>query len=103
MDTIKFKMDIISQAKKLFPDDTKLHELLLAGDGHGALNSIFSRLGFNIDEDDILRAFRNKKEVALLEKAKRAKNIRDLYQKIFMVVQKADDMKSTAAGYSDCI
>jgi len=79
---MRYEYSIIKQAQKLFPEDAKLHTMLKCGDPK-AVDLVYSKIGFYIDEDDILRAFRNKKEKQLIEMAQRAKSIRDLYQKIY--------------------
>lgn len=100
---IKFKSDLISEAKQIFPDAKDLHELMLRGDGTKAIDFIYTRLQFNVNEDDIIRAFRNKKEQTILEQAKRARAIRDFYQKVFAFVHKQGDAVAEKMGYEDCI
>jgi hypothetical protein len=85
---MRYDYSIIKQAQKLFPDDSALHTMLKSGDPK-AVDLVYSKIGFYIDEDDILRAFRNKKEKQLVEMAQRAKSIRDLYQKIYSQVSLA--------------
>lgn len=79
---MRYDYSIIKTAQKLFPDDVELHEMLKNGNTK-AVDIVYSKIGFYVDEDDILRAFRNKKENQLIEMAKRAKSIRELYQKIY--------------------
>lgn len=98
----KFNSDLISDAKKLFPESTDINSMMQSGDIR-VLDLIYSRVGFNIDEDDIIRAFRNKKENDLLEKAKQAKSIRDFYQKLFAFVHKQEEKKADKMGYGDCL
>lgn len=91
----RYDYSVIRESKRLFPEDQTLHNMLISGDPK-AVDVVFSRIGFNIDEDDILRAFRNKKQDKLVEVALRAKKIRELYQKIYsqavMFVRNDDEM-----------
>jgi len=64
---------------------------------------LYSKIGFYFDEDDIIKAFRNKKEMKVLEMAKRAKAIRSLYQQVMMYVDKMEVEKAQKIGYADCI
>lgn len=84
---VKYDSEIVSECARLFPDNLKLHQLVQLGDPK-ALDIVFQKIGFSVDEDDILRAFRNKTEGKLLADAKRAKAIRSLYSKMFFVVDK---------------
>lgn len=100
---IKFDHSVIKQAKALFPDNIMLHDTMRAGDGTKVLNFLHMKLGFTMDEDDVIRAFRNKKEFRVLEVAKRAKAIRDLYQQVFMAIETQNNKKAEENGYGDCI
>ena len=99
---IKFNSVLMSEAKKLFPDSMELQELMKAGDAK-ALDYVYARIGFSVDEDDIIRAFRNKKEMKLLDIAKKAKAIRDFYQKMFTHIESQEDKMADRMGYADCI
>lgn len=88
---IKYDAQIVNECKKLFPENTKLHEMVINGDPKAA-DVVFQRVGFSVDEDDILRAFRNKNESQLLLAAKRAKAIRTLYSKMFFIVDRVDEV-----------
>lgn len=98
-----FTPDIIAEAKILFPEARDLHFVMQKGDANKALDFVYTKLQFDINEDDIIRAFVNKKELLLLEQAKRAKRIRDLYQKIFACVDKQEAAVASKLGYEDCI
>ena len=82
---MRYDYSLIRESQKLFPDATSLHSMMKAGDPK-AVDFVYSKIGFYIDEDDILRVFRNKKEQNLIEMAKRAKAIRELYQKMYLQV-----------------
>lgn len=100
---IKFKSEMCQEAKELFPDFRELHESMTRGDSTKVLDLLYSKLNFIIDADDIIRAFRNKKEQDLLDQAKKAKTIRDFYQKTFAFIHKQEDIKAECLGYKDCI
>lgn len=99
---IKFNMSMIREAKRLFPDMTVLHEMMQRGDAK-ALDMVYAKLGFTVDEDDIVRAFRNKKEQKLLDMANRAKDIRELYQKMYMMIESQENKMADKMGYQDCM
>jgi hypothetical protein len=99
---IKYTNALMTEAKNLFPDSTDLHEMMRMGDTK-ALDFVYSKLGFTVDEDDIVRAFRNKKEMRLLEMAKKAKAIRDFYQKMFVHIDSQEMKVADKLGYQDCI
>ena len=92
----------MSEAKKLFPDSMQLHELMKAGDIK-ALDYVYARIGFSVDEDDIIRAFRNKKEMKLLDIANKAKAIRDFYRAMFAHIESQENKMAAKIGYADCI
>lgn len=99
---VKFTSAIMKDAKMLFPDNTDLHEMLRTGN-RKALDYVQMKIGFMIDEDDVIRAFRNKKEQSLLDMAKRSKAIRDLYQKMFFAIEAHDNKMSDKMDYQDCM
>lgn len=99
---IKFNMALIKEAKSLFPDATDLHELMQTGN-RKALDYVQMKIGFMIDEDDIIRAFRNKKESKLLDMAKRAKAVRELYQKMFFVMESQDNKMMEKMDMQECM
>lgn len=99
---MKYTDDMIKMAKTLFPDNTDLHEMMKMGDTK-VVDFLYSKLGFYFDEDDIIKAFRNKKESRVLDMAKRAKAIRELYQQVFMHVDKMEMQKAEKNNYSDCV
>lgn len=99
---VKFNMAIMREAKRLFPDMETLHMMMKMGDAK-ALDLVYSKLGFMVDEDDIIRAFRNNKEMKLLEQAKRAKDIRDLYQKMYAMIETQEMKTAERRGYQDCM
>jgi len=100
---IKFDHAMIKQAKQLFPDSVVLHDMMRSGNAIRVLDFLQMKIGFTMDEDDVIRAFRNKKEFRVLEMAKRAKAIRDLYQQVFMLIEKHNNKKAELQGYEDCI
>jgi len=99
---IKFNMALMKEAKSLFPDATDLHEMMRTGN-RKSLDYVQMKIGFMIDEDDIIRAFRNKKETKLLDMAKRAKAIRELYQKMFFVMEAHDNKTMEKMDMQDCM
>jgi hypothetical protein len=99
---IKYTSALVKEAKNLFPDSTGLHKMMQMGDAK-ALDFVYSKLGLTVDEDDIVRAFRNKKEIRLLEMAKKAKAIRDFYQKMFVHIDSQEMKVADKLGYQDCI
>lgn len=99
---MKYTEDMIKQAKALFPENTDMHELMRRGDPK-VVDMLYSKLGFYLDEDDIIKAFRNKKEMRVLDMAKRAKAIRDLYQQVIMFVDKTEMNRAKKSGYADCV
>lgn len=99
---IKYDLTIMREAKKLFPDAGELHSMIERGDPK-AVDYVHMRVGFNIDEDDILRAFRNKKESKLLEAAKRSKMVREFYQKMYMHTYKQHNAVAEKLEYGDCL
>lgn len=100
---VKYDQDLVETIQTLWPDWMDLHIKVQRGETYPVLNMIETQIGLDVDEDDIIRAFRNKKEHKLLEKAKRAKSIRDLYQKIFLFLDKKDNQRAQRLGYEDCL
>lgn len=99
---LKYTDEMIKTAKSLFPDNTQMHDMMRTGDPR-AVDMVYARIGFYFDEDDIIRAFRNKKEHKVLEMAKRVRAIRDLYQQMFMLMEKQNTIKAEKNGYGDCL
>ena len=99
---IKFTDDMIKKAKVLFPDNVILNDLMRKGDSK-VVDVLYGKLGFYLDEDDIIKAFRNKKELRVLEMAKRAKAIRDLYQQVIAHVDSIETKVAEKNGYADCL
>ena len=99
---IKYTDDMMKKAKMLFPDNTPLLEMMRVGDPK-VVDMIYSRMGFYLDEDDIIKAFRNKKENRILEMAKRVKAIRELYQQVLAHIDKTEMSRAQTNGYSDCM
>lgn len=99
---IKYTDQMIKMAKSLFPDNKQMHEMMRMGDPR-VVDMVYARIGFYFDEDDIIRAFRNKKEHKVLEMAKRVRSIRDLYQQMFMLIEKHNTIKADKGGYGDCL
>jgi len=99
---IKYDPQLISQANKLFPEFTDLHVAMRLGKTQPALDLIFSRVGFILDEDDVIRAFKNKKEHKIFDLAKKAKEVRDFYQKMFVFVDKHEGKFAEKNSLDDC-
>ena len=99
---VKFTDDMIKKAKTLFPDNVVLLDMLRKGDAK-VVDVLYGKLGFYLDEDDIIKAFRNKKEQRVLEMAKRAKAIRDLYQQVIAHVDAVENKVAERNGYADCM
>lgn len=99
---VKFTDDMIKKAKTLFPDNVLLLDMMRKGDVK-VVDALYSKLGFYFDEDDIIKAFRNKKEHRVLEMAKRAKAIRDLYQQVIAHVDSTETKIAERNGYADCM
>lgn len=99
-----YKMNkvMVKEAEQLFSDSPHILLALRAGD-YKALDLVFDKIAFTIDEDDIIRAFRNKKEQKLLEYAKRAKAIRDFYQKLFLLIEKRHNLTAEKNNHLDCM
>lgn len=99
---MKYTDDMMKMAKTLFPDNSPMHEMMRQGDPK-AVDMVHAKIGFYFDEDDIIKAFRNKKEHRVLDMAKRAKAIRELYQQMFMLMEKQNTMMAEKNGYGDCV
>lgn len=99
---VKYNMSMMREAKRLFPNMSTLHDMMKAGDPK-AVDAVYAKLGFMLDEDDVVRAFRNKKEHVLLESAMRSRDIRDLYQKMFAAAETREMKLAEKMGYQDCI
>ncbi len=99
---VKFTDDMIKKAKTLFPDNVMLLDMMRKGDTK-VVDVLYSKLGFYLDEDDIIKAFRNKKEQRVLEMAKRVKAIRDLYQQVIAHVDSVESKVAERDGYADCM
>lgn len=99
---IKFTDDMIKKTKVLFPDNAPLLDMMRKGDAK-VVDALYSKLGFYLDEDDIIKAFRNKKEYKVLEIAKRAKAVRDLYQQVLAHVDSVETKVAEKNGYADCL
>lgn len=99
---MKYTVEMMKMAKTLFPDNSQMHEMMRMGDPK-VVDMVHAKIGFYFDEDDIIKAFRNKKEHKVLEMAKRAKAIRDLYQQMFMLMEKQSMMRAERNGYGDCL
>lgn len=99
---IKFTNDLMREAHELFPAMHELHNMMKRGDAK-ALDMVYNKLGFTIDEDDIVRAFRNKKEMSLLDAAKKAQQIRSFYQKMFTHIDKQEMKQAAKMQYEDCV
>jgi hypothetical protein len=99
---VKYTSSIMKAAKELFPNASMLHDMMRLGDTK-ALDVVQSYLGLKIDEDDIVRAFRNKKENKILEAAKRAQNIRELYCEMFHLIEKQQEKRAVVNQYEDCM
>lgn len=99
---VKFTDDMIKKAKSLFPDNVVLIDMMRRGDTK-VVDVLYSKLGLQIDEDDIVKAFRNKKEYRVLDMAKRAKAIRELYQQVIAHVDAVEMKVAEKNGYADCL
>lgn len=98
----KFTDDMIKKARSLFPDNVILIDMMRKGDSK-VVDILYGKLGLYLDEDDIIKAFRNKKEYRVLDMAKRAKAIRDLYQQVIAHVDSTEMKLAERNGYSDCV
>lgn len=99
---VKYNNVIMKEAKTLFPESTDLHEMIRTGN-RKAVEYVQMKIGFMLDEDDVIRAFRNKKEQNLLNMAKRAKAVRELYQKMFFAIESHDDKMAEKMDLQDCV
>lgn len=99
---VKYTDEMMKKAKSLFPENTEMHEMIRMGDPK-VVDMMYKKLGFYLDEDDIIKAFRNKKEMRILDMAKRAKAIRELYQQMMMHIDKVNTIKAEKNGYADCM
>lgn len=99
---VKYTFAMIDEAKDLFPHATLLHKMMREGDTK-ALDVVQSYIGLKLDEDDIVRAFRNKKEYKILEIAQRAQNIRTLYCEMYMLIEKQQNRRAELNKYDDCV
>lgn len=102
MNMVKYTLAMINRAKDLFPQATLLHKMMREGDTK-ALDLVQSQIGLKLDEDDIVRAFRNKKEDKILEIAQRAQNIRQLYGEMYMLIEKYQSRRAEINKYEDCV
>lgn len=75
-----YPADFIAEVKAVFPDWEKLHQALEAGSDFVGRYLDDSR-GLGMNPDEIVQAFEDGNQEAVLEKAKRAKTIADLYSK----------------------
>ena len=100
---IQYDEQLVSQAHTLFPEWKDLHRAMERGKSQIVLDMLFTKVGFTVDEDDIIRAFRNNKEQNLLELAKRAKQVREFYQKVFVFVDKYETRREEMQGLTDCL
>lgn len=98
----KLNKAMLKEAESLFKDHSELLSMLKSGNPK-SLDLVFSMIGFNVDEDDVIRAFRNKKEQKLLDAAKKAKSIRDFYQKLFFVVEEKTSAVAEKHNFADCV
>lgn len=99
---VKYSDDIMKQMRQLFGDNLVMMDMARRGDT-ALVSALHSKLGFYLDEDDIIKAFRNKKEHRVLEMAKRAKAVRDLYQQVWHFVDAAETKRAEKNGYADCL
>jgi glutaredoxin 2 len=99
---VKYTDEMMKKAKSLFPENREMHEMIRMGDPK-VVDMLYKKIGFYLDEDDIIKAFRNKKEMRILDMAKRAKAIRELYQQMMMHVDKMNMNKADKLGHSDCM
>ena len=102
MRNVKYSYSTIKDVNKLFPDSDEMKTAVKLGDMK-LLDMVLDRVGFDVDEEDVLRAFRNKKEQKILQIAKRSKAIRDLYQKLFSEIESHMDDLSDKNDYNDCL
>jgi hypothetical protein len=102
MNMVKYTLAMINCAKDLFPTATLLHKMMREGDTK-ALDVVQSYIGLKLDEDDIVRAFRNKKEYKILEIAQRAQDIRKLYCEMYMLIEKQNTRRAELNKYDECL
>jgi len=93
---------MIEDAKTLFPEWKELHNAMDLGQST-ASDLLYPKIGFYVDEDDIIKAFRNKKEHNILEIAKRSRAVRLLYQQMVSLVDVTEMEIATKNNYADCI
>lgn len=103
LNKIKYDEKLIRQTVKMFPEWTELHENMRLGKTQPVLEFLYSRVGFSVNEDDVIRAFRNKKENKILQLAERAKNVRELYQKVYLFLDKHETRFVEKHGFEDCV
>ena len=90
---IKYNKKILKDAMELFPNDKMMHDMIKTGNVR-VIEHTHKHIKFYVDEDDIIRAFRNKKEKSLLEYAQRAKDVRQFYQEIVECFDKSHEKLS---------
>lgn len=78
---IKYNKEILKNAIELFPKDKSMHDMIRNGNVR-VIEHVYKHVKFYVDEDIIIKAFRNKKEKNLLQYAERSQSIRKLYQDI---------------------
>jgi adenylate kinase family enzyme len=78
---VKYDKKLLKTAIELFPRDLSMHEMIKKGSVR-VIEHIHKQIKFYVDEDDIIRAFRNKNEKSLLEYAQRSKDVRQFYQEV---------------------
>lgn len=99
---VKYDEKLIKQATKVFPQWKELHDNMRSGKTQPVLDMIHDQVGFVVDEDDVIRAFRNNKQDKLLDLAKKSRDVRELYQKVFLFLDKQETKVAVKHGYDDC-
>lgn len=99
---VMFTDEMKAEAKSIFPQWTELHTHMENGNVK-IVDMIYGQIGLALDEDDIIKAFRNKKEHKILEIAKRTKAIRALYQDVLFHIDSDEMARATQGNYADCM
>jgi len=94
-DMFKYEYKLIQKAMKIFPKETRLHEMMKSGDSK-AIDFVYKLYEMNraeklLDEDLIIKKFRQNQQEQILQVAISSKNIRDLYREMYLSEISIDD------------
>lgn len=84
---MKYDFKLIQKAKKLFPNEVRLHDMMKAGD-RKAIDYVYSlyekhRVEFVLDEDSIIKLFKNNQQDKMLSIAVLSRDTRKLFKDMY--------------------